>query len=728
MWKQTTLLVVLFVLIVSVWGVGAEALTSPTGNSQAQGQAASPITPSNIETLATYKHIGVVWSISGDTDLDSQMSLQFRKQGSSAWQNGAMAMRAYPTIEVQGAPLNKDYWAASALFLEAGTTYELKLTLTDPDGGGQIQTVTATTRTWPSPDATGRDLYVVPGSSGGDGSQGNPFQGLQTAADAAQAGDTFHVAAGTYAPFQLFNSGTDGHPITFVGETATSAGSVQAVIDGGNTDRGIITLGEYDQTLSHVIISGFTLQDGAWGIDAQHTNNIYIHHNTIQDVDFGVYNRRADGVEFNQTICHNTINGRVTWPNSGIPSERGIALRGEGNVICHNVVQNFGDCVSMQPSSSDMTNGNDIYGNDALYCVDDGIEIDYNYANVRVWRNRVTNTRMGVSVQPIFGGPAYIFRNQLFNQESVPIKMHNQPSGFIVVHNTAVKHGNGHGDNGQQWRNAIFRNNLFLGTRYAFEFTTTPDEGFRDLDYNAWGTSRSTSDPFFKWNNVRYDLITDLPSGVEDHGVAADFSHLSNATLPADWNVAANPASLDLRLLNGTPEINAGTSLDNLNDPFVLSGVPDMGAFEFGEPLPQYGPLAETAVIDQSTITVNDVTPQLNELVTFTLKLQNTGTPFSGVVQMTTTLPSELTYQSSSLTADFGTVDESSAPILTWTGSPDALSTVMIQFAAMVNSGVPEMVTQTAVFDAGSDGSVLLEVVVVVNGRSVYLPIVAKQG
>ena len=65
--------------------------------------------------------------------------------------------------------------------------------------------------------------------------------------------------------------------------------------------------------------------------------------------------------------------------------------------------------------------------------------------------------------------------------------MHNYTTGFFVAHNTGVKHGDGHGDNGAMWRNAIFRNNLFLGTRYAFEFTTVADEGFRDFDYGTAG-------------------------------------------------------------------------------------------------------------------------------------------------------------------------------------------------------------------------------------------------
>ncbi len=307
----------------------------------------------------------------------------------------------------------------------------------------------------------------------------------------------------------------------------------------------------------------------------------------------GCCNRRENGTERNQTVCDNVIEGRVSWPGVGIPSERGIDLRGYGNVVCHNQVRNFGDCVSVQPFTGPSF-GNDIFGNDASYCVDDGIEIDYNQANARVWRNRVMNSRMGVSVQPIRGGPAYIFRNELFNLESVPIKMHNQTTGFFVVHNTGAKHENGHGDNGAMWRNAWFRNNLFLGTRYAFEFTTVADEGVRDFDFNAWGTTREIQGPgapHFKWDDVRYDRLPDLQAiGVEVHGVEAGFEDLVNAVLPPAWDQPAEPGSRDLRLVEGAAAIDAGAILDNLNDPFPASGPPDMGAFERGQPLPSYGP------------------------------------------------------------------------------------------------------------------------------------------
>ncbi len=550
--------------------------------------AGNDVVPGALRVDSTYEHIGALWSIEGDNDLDSWLQMEFRLEGEAHWSPAAPAMRAHPALVVDGSPLGLNFWAASALFLEPGKAYELRLTMSDPDGGAETKTVSAATRKLPLGTFSGRHLYVVPGSSGGDGSPAAPFQGLQSAASNAVAGDVFHISPGTYEPFQLLSSGTPLAPIVFSGP-----GSGLAIVDGKATDRGIITLGEWNQTISHVVIEGLTLDNGRWGIDAQHSHDLVIRHNRIRDVDYGVVNRRGDGLEGNQTICDNVIEGRVSWPGVGIPSERGIDLRGHGNVVCHNTVRYFGDCLSLQPSTGP-SYGNDVFGNDAAFCVDDGIEIDYNQANVRVWRNRVTNARMGVSVQPIRGGPAYIFRNELFNLESVPIKMHNDTTGFFVIHNSGAKNGDGHGDNGAMWRNAVFRNNLFLGTRFAFEFTTVADEGFRDLDYNGWGTTRalgSPSDPHFKWNNVRYSRLPDLQAiGVELHGVVATFDDLVDASLPVTWDTPVIPGSRDLRLSPGTPEVDAGEEIDNLNDAFALQGLPDLGAFELGQPLPNYGP------------------------------------------------------------------------------------------------------------------------------------------
>ncbi|MEM7051774.1 MAG: right-handed parallel beta-helix repeat-containing protein [Acidobacteriota bacterium] len=549
--------------------------------------AADAVIAGAIRVDATYENLGVRWSIGGDDDGDSRLTLELRRAGTTLWRAAAPALGARPELVVNGSPLGLHYWAASALFLEPDTAYELRLRLEDPDGGSTTRVLTASTRR-PIPDPPpGRLRYAVPGTGGGSGSLGDPFRGLQAAADGVVAGDVVLVDAGLYEPFAIATSGSAGAVIAFVGPPDGSA-----IVDGGGTDRGVVTLGTGGSApVSHLLVQGLTIQNGRWGVDLQHSSDIVLRRNRIRDVDFGVLNRRAADLERRQTVCDNVILGRTPWPGSGIPAERGIDLRGHGHVVCHNLVRDFGDCISVQPFTGDSF-GNDVFGNDVARCVDDGIEIDYNQSNVRVWRNRVYNARMGVSVQPIAGGPAYILRNELFNLEDKPIKLHNSPAGLWVAHNTGAKRGNAVHDTGSSnWRNAVFRNNLWLGTEYAFEFINISSDGFRDFDYNGWGTTRGGSLPHFKWNNVRYDTLGDLQGavGIELRGVTVAFDDLVDATLPASWDVEVAPASRDLRLASALPR-DRGEALPNLNEPFVFDGRPDLGAFEVGSAPPAYGP------------------------------------------------------------------------------------------------------------------------------------------
>jgi uncharacterized repeat protein (TIGR01451 family) len=704
--------------LIALWIVGLQ----PAVTLAAPGDA---VVPGSLRADATFQHIGVVWEVTGDNNRNSALTLEFRKQGESAWKPGAPAMRAFPTTIVNGAPLNLNRWGASALFLQPGTAYELRLTLTDPDGGGTVQSINAMTRIEPQASPTARQRYVVPGTGGGTGTVGDPFKGLPAAANAAQAGDVFNVAAGTYAPFQLLASGAPGNPIVFRGPI-----SGVALIDGGGTDRGLVTLGEFNLPVGWVIVEGFTLQNGHWGVDAQRTHNIVIRRNVIQNVDDGIVNRRGNGDEFGQTIGDNIITGRTPWPqsNGNIPSERGIDLKGYGNVVAHNRLRYFGDCVSVQPSTS-ASYGNDVFGNDASYCVDDGIEIDYNQANVRVWRNRVMNSRMGVSVQPIAGGPAYILRNEFFNLEGNPIKMNNQPSGYFVLHNTSAMVGNGQGD-GSVWRNAVFRNNVFLGTRYAFEFTTVRDEGFRDFDYNAWFTDHSSggaSDPDFKWENVRYSRLSNLQAiGVEVHGMYAAFSHLVNAALPANPYVDVPPGNRDLRLAGGAPEINAGQTLANVNDGFVTDGLPDMGAFEAGTPPPVYGPRPLAADLSTSTKSVSRGAAPTGTQVTYTVVLRSTGAPITSTVLFTDAIPSGLSYVNGTLTASSGTPDASNPSLLRWSGDMSAAATVTITFNTTVTASGVQLITNSAQIGSASTGELTRSVSLIANGLSLYLPLVYR--
>ena len=50
-----------------------------------------------------------------------------------------------------------------------------------------------------------------------------------------------------------------------------------------------------------------------------------------------------------------------------------------------------------------------------LWTGDDAIEIDFSSRNVRVFENRISNCGMGVSLQPVWDGQNYVFRNVIAN-------------------------------------------------------------------------------------------------------------------------------------------------------------------------------------------------------------------------------------------------------------------------------------------------------------------------
>ncbi|MCP5095524.1 MAG: DUF11 domain-containing protein, partial [Chloroflexi bacterium] len=112
--------------------------------------------------------------------------------------------------------------------------------------------------------------------------------------------------------------------------------------------------------------------------------------------------------------------------------------------------------------------------------------------------------------------------------------------------------------------------------------------------------------------------------------------------------------------------------------------------------------------------------------VTFTITLHNTGAPAAGTISMTNTLPVELTYKPGTLSADFGSIDDTNSPNLQWAGAPSNRETVTITFDATVATTDAELITNTAVFDAGSDGSFTVSAALIANGHATYLPIIHK--
>jgi hypothetical protein len=303
-------------------------------------------------------------------------------------------------------------------------------------------------------------------------------------------------------------------------------------------------------------------------------------------------------------LADNVIEGPCTWPRTkGIENPRGVQISGTGHIVCYNRVRGFSDAIDTFGSSecSDI----DIYGNEISEMTDDGMEADFSEVNVRVFRNRFTNCFQGISEQPVYGGPVYIFRNALYNvgfdnvSDTEVFKMHvsNWPvtSGFLLFHNTCLKAR-------MPWVvysandvvNVVSRNNLFIGTaaNYAMEFT--PKMVDCDFDYDGFGGGPFPQ--FAKWNNVRYDTFQDFvaKSPIEHHAVLLDPLTLfaSGVKAPSDVKVQQRVEVNDLRLSPNSSAVDAGEVIPNINDGF-RGKAPDLGAYEAGEELPHYGPRPE---------------------------------------------------------------------------------------------------------------------------------------
>ncbi len=209
----------------------------------------------------------------------------------------------------------------------------------------------------------------------------------------------------------------------------------------------------------------------------------------------------------------------------------------------------------------------DIHDNFLAYSNDDGVELDGGQINVRFWNNRQAYSLCGISCAPCRKGPAYIVRN-VFG----PL-------------------GDDRGSCGSTYK---------IGRRHALVAGPGRDPAQHDLRAGAGALERGLRlrgrarpvpcirpkqtcspeaaglDVFDKLkdpeNDFDFDLLgrggVEAVEGAEAHAVKAKPTFADEPV--GDW-----------RLAEGSPGIDAGQPLPNINDGF--SGkAPDMGAFETG--------------------------------------------------------------------------------------------------------------------------------------------------
>ncbi|MBI3922157.1 MAG: right-handed parallel beta-helix repeat-containing protein, partial [Armatimonadetes bacterium] len=508
--------------------------------------------------------LGVYWIIAGDDNKNSRIEVAYRNSGTREWRQGSPLFRVEKggnknekgesSLSVPGGAW---LFAGSLVLLAPNTVYELKLNLVDPDGGKAEKLLKASTIAEPIAPRGMRECHVVPGGGGGAGTLADPYRGLLSAQANAQPGDLFLLHAGIYeGTFTVTQSGEPGKPILWRG-----AGDGETILDGQGAaekrpGRAVSAVDIHD-----VWFEGLTICNADYGIVGHRSSRLVVRRCHLCNVDYGLTCTNNDnGVVTGFFISDNLIEGPCTWPRTkGIENPRGIQVTGAGHVVCYNRIRGFADAIDTFPSPRCFAI--DFHNNDLSEMTDDGIEMDYSERNTRCFFNRVTNVFQGISVQPVYGGPVYVFRNALYNVVQETFKMHNSPSGALMLHNTSVKKGLPLVLwTSEKVRNCLYRNNLFLGTvaNYAYE-TTAP---MVDCDFDFDGFGGGPWENFLKWNGLRYKTPEEVrsKSPVYRHVVLVDpASAFAVGLQPPEEETKQFAVSVnDLHLKAGSAAIDAG--------------------------------------------------------------------------------------------------------------------------------------------------------------------------
>ncbi|MES2572713.1 MAG: hypothetical protein V4710_22005, partial [Verrucomicrobiota bacterium] len=518
------------------------------------------------------------------------------KEGTEQWREGLPLLRINrEVVKRQGAEPFRcgNLFAGSLLNLAPDTRYEVRLILSDPDGGRSEKRLMAATRGEPLFVNGKRQLHLYP--PGYSGPRNEPgFEDLHTAMRDCRAGDVILLHAGTYpGNFRLSASGTVENPIVF-----RAAGDGEAIVAGTDGNELVFDV----QGRHHVWFERLVIRNGSTAIKANGSRGLVVRRCRIEEVNNGVISYASNAADW--FIADNVITGRVEkWYPRRESSDTAISCAGSGHVISHNRIRRFWDGISTancgvipaefatagQPPQMAI----DIDHNDISEMLDDGIETDDTLHNIRVLENRLMNVHTGLSVQPHLGGPLYLIRNAIYNTTYTPLKLHNHPTGVLIFHNTWMGADQGLESWPPTWRNATLRNNLIIGARgYAIE-TGSPDP-HTTLDYNGWRQAdpshliKWSTDAGASWSRFESLAAFQKATGHETHGLTIDYGDFLQAAAPLKGETY--PVSvIDLRLRPESRSIDAGIRLPMINDDF--SGhAPDMGSYEAGKPLPVYGP------------------------------------------------------------------------------------------------------------------------------------------
>jgi len=440
------------------------------------------------------------------------------------------------------------------------------------------------------------------------------------------------VSSGTYF---LTQSGTPDKPIVIKG-----AGDGEAIFDGDGAYNLFNVMAANDNYFEGLTIRNTDLAFQAGLKRITGASGLTIKRCRFENVGRAIYTDWSGSA--NYYIADNVMVGRFnpnylmgftgrTWQNlpefnPKLVSEYAVKVYGSGHVVAYNAISNFHDGVDVatygNPDPGKLPVSIDFYGNDVFNVEDNCIEADGGAHNIRIFRNRCFNHgHRALSVQPAFGGPVYFIRNLVYHApEGGAVKFTASSSGIVVYHNTLIAPVK---PMLLAASNVHYRNNLVLGKSETLEtFAVETNTNYSSSDYNGFRPNEGA--PFsFEWSTPPFGTLANFPGEAgklpfqqqvqleaksrevrrfktlkeysvathqDEHSVLVDFDVFVKVAPPGpDPRTLYKPADFDFSLRQGSAAIDAGVRLPGINDDFT-GRAPDLGAYEFGRPVPHYGP------------------------------------------------------------------------------------------------------------------------------------------
>ncbi|MBI3830141.1 MAG: hypothetical protein HY291_11525 [Planctomycetes bacterium] len=504
------------------------------------------------EAVPTFQALGLYVRYSGDENGDAACKVAYRRKGDAEWRPGLDLI-----------PDRKDHeFRGSLFYLEPGTAYELQLALADPDIKRPVPALTLEKSTWTDAIPVGEVKELPAGER--------------------KAGTLVIEAHGKPDAWVVYRPAA-GQSVTIDGgaEAADAVlirDSSYVVLEGvnviGGAENAVRVLRSRHVCIRHCEMSGWgSLGTPGPGTDkrAVDAKSRHINYHAGIRIDLG-----SEAVVAEHNFIHSPRGHANNWSLGHPMGPQAFVI---ANTAGHHVIR-YNDCIGCEGHRfndviESIENGSafggpyrdtDIHDNFLAYSNDDGVELDGGQINVRFWNNRQAYSLCGISCAPCRKGPAYIVRNvfgPLGDDRGSCGSTYKMGGGIrwslgrdVILHNTIYGPGRGlssvgYGSGEERGRyRAYARNNLFAGGGGLDVFDKLKDAE-NDFDFDLLGRGG-----------------VEAVEGAEAHAVKAKPTF---ADEPAgNWQLA-----------EGSPGIDAGQPLPNINDGF-FGKAPDMGAFETG--------------------------------------------------------------------------------------------------------------------------------------------------